>query len=110
MDLAYTIRKAMIAGVLEGTASAPAVLQRYPDITQGEVTAMQQHLVSTARQDAQFQFLGALALNWFLPGAGTAFQAIETGRLQPAALSFIGDYLGLPRLPRSRRIRSRRRI
>lgn len=107
MDLAYAIRKAMIAGVLEGTASAPATLQRYPDITRGEVVAMQQHLISTARQEAEFAGFGALALNFFIPGAGTAFRAIETGRIQPAALAFIGDFLGLPRLPRLRQQRRR---
>lgn len=83
IDLA--LRNSLIAGVLFGTADPKAVLQRYPDITSGEVTELAQHIQSEAQQEAEFTGLLSLAAFAFPDIAPfiSAGRVVESGRLSP---------------------------
>lgn len=80
IDLAQVLRTTMIAGVIEHTASAPALKRRYPNITRAEVALVRQRMIDAARRERQFGFVSSLAtmaLDYAVPGLGTAARFIQ---------------------------------
>lgn len=69
----------MIAGVLERTASAPALRRRYPDITRAEVERVRQRMIASDRQKSWASIV-SFGMDYALPGLGTAARFLNRRR------------------------------